>query len=45
MVFAEASKSLHGVQSVWIGGIKAKVADGAVTGYRVDMKVTFVLDS
>ncbi len=39
-----ASKTLHGIKGVWVEGIKAGVKDGKVTGYRVDLKVTFILD-
>lgn len=40
----EASKTLKNVKSVYVEGIKAEVNDGKVTNYRVNAKVTFVLD-
>ncbi len=40
----EASKSVRKVRSVYVEGIKAQVKDGAVTSYRVNCKVTFVVD-
>ena len=41
----ESSKSLRDVRSVYVDGIKAWVKDGKVKGYRVNAKVTFVIDS
>lgn len=39
-----ATKTLKNVEQVWVKDIKARVANGSVSEYRVDMKVTFVLD-
>lgn len=39
-----ASKTVDNIKSVWVKEIKANVEDGEVTVYRVDLKVTFVLD-
>lgn len=39
-----ASRTLRGVSGVWVKDQEALVTDGAITGYRVTMKVTFVLD-
>ena len=44
MGIEKASDSVHGVRGAWVKEQKVTVADGAITGYRVDMKVTFVLD-
>lgn len=42
---ARASKTLRNVKSAWIEGQEVLVDEkGAVTEYRVHMKVTFVLD-
>lgn len=41
---ARAAKTLSGIQGAWIGEQKVVVTDGAVTEYRVNMKVTFVLN-
>lgn len=38
-----ATKTLKNVSQIWVKEIKAKVGDGAVSEFRVDMKVTFVL--
>ena len=40
----EASKSLKNVRSVYAEGIQALVEDGKVKTYRVNCKVTFVID-
>ena len=38
-----ASKTVDGIQGAWIKEQKVLVHKGKVSGYRVDMKVTFVL--
>ena len=39
-----ASKTLKNVKGAWISEQKVQVNDGKIIGYRVDMKVTFVLN-
>ncbi|TVP86149.1 MAG: dodecin domain-containing protein [Thioalkalivibrio sp.] len=39
-----ATKSLHGIKGAWVKEQKVTVADGKIVGYRVDLKVTFILD-
>lgn len=39
-----ASQTLRQVSSAWIKEQKVEVRDGAITGYQVNMLVTFVLD-
>jgi flavin-binding protein dodecin len=41
---AKASKSVHGIKSAWVKEQHVVVENGKVTSYRVDLKVTFVLD-
>ena len=41
---ARASKTLHSITGAWIQEQKVVVAEGRVTEYRVNMKVTFILD-
>ncbi len=41
---AEASKSVRKVRSVYAKGIQALVKDGKIQGYRINVKVTFVVD-
>jgi hypothetical protein len=38
-----ANKTLDGIKGAWISEMKVDVADGKVTAYRVNMRVTFVL--
>lgn len=40
----KASESVHGIRSAWVEGQQVVVEDGKVVAYRVDLKVTFVLD-
>jgi dodecin len=41
---ARASKTIHGIKSAWVKEQHVVVENGKVTMYRVDLKVTFVLD-
>ena len=41
---AEASKTLHGIKSVWVKNQTAEVANGKVTSYRLNCHITFELD-
>jgi dodecin len=39
-----ASKTLRNVKSAWVKEQEAQVKDGKITAYKVNLKVTFVLD-
>lgn len=39
-----AQETLRNVKSAWIKEMQVEVGDGGITGYRVNMLVTFVLD-
>ncbi len=41
---AKAGETVHGIEGAYVKEQKVVVADGAVTAYRVHMKVTFRLD-
>jgi flavin-binding protein dodecin len=41
---AKASKSVHGIKSAWVKEQHVVVENNKVALYRVDLKVTFVLD-
>jgi flavin-binding protein dodecin len=41
---AKASKTIENIEGAWVKEMHAKVKDGKVSGYRVHMMVTFVLD-
>lgn len=38
-----ASTTVDNIQGAWVKEMKVTVENGQVTGYRVDLKVTFVL--
>jgi len=39
-----ASKTLKGISSAWVADQEVTVAKGKITGYKVRLKVTFVLE-
>lgn len=39
-----ANKTLRNVEGAWIKDLNVMIDDGNITGYRVNMEVTFVLD-
>lgn len=39
-----AERSVRNVKGAWVSEQKVDVEDGRVTGYRVDLKVTFLLE-
>jgi flavin-binding protein dodecin len=41
---ARASKTLRNVKGAWVANMKVDVKDGKITDYRVDLKITFVLN-
>jgi flavin-binding protein dodecin len=41
---SRASKTLRNVTSAWIKEQRLDIKNGAVTGYQVNMMVTFILD-
>jgi flavin-binding protein dodecin len=40
----KASETVKGIRSAWVKDQQVMVSDGVVTTYRVNIKVTFVLD-
>ncbi|MBK1633172.1 hypothetical protein CKO31_20940 [Thiohalocapsa halophila] len=40
----EANKSVRNVQGAWVKEHKVVVSDGRISAFRVDMKVTFVVE-
>ena len=40
----KASESVHGIKGAWVKEQKVDVSDGGITDYRVDLKISFVLD-
>ena len=41
---ARAAKTLDGISGAWVEGQKVVVNDGKIAEYRVNLKVTFVLN-
>ena len=41
---AKAAESVHDIKGAWVKEQKVVVNDGDIVKYRVDLKVTFVLD-
>lgn len=39
-----ASKSVHSIEGAWVKEQKVVIRDNKITGFRVDLKLTFVLD-
>jgi flavin-binding protein dodecin len=39
-----ASKTIHGIKSAWVKEQRVVIENNKVVSYRVDLKVTFVLD-
>jgi flavin-binding protein dodecin len=40
----KASETVRNIKGAWVKEQKVLVEDGSVSGYRVDLKVSFVLD-
>ena len=41
---ARATKTLKNVTGAWVQDQKVTIKDGAITEYRVNLKVTFILE-
>lgn len=40
----EASKTVHNIESVYVSNLKAIVKGGEIDKYRVNVKISFVVD-
>lgn len=40
----KASKTLHGIRSIYIENFEAKVENNKIVKYRVDAKISFTID-
>ena len=40
----KAAETVHEIRSAWVESQQVKVEDGKVVAFRVDLKITFVLD-
>ncbi len=41
---ARAAKTIRGVEGAWVKDQKLVIVDGIITEYRVNLKITFMLD-
>jgi flavin-binding protein dodecin len=41
---ARATKTLKNVKGAWVNGQKVEIENGKIKSFRVDLKVTFVLE-
>ena len=41
---AKASETVRGIKGAWVSEQKLKVEDGKIVEYRVDMRVSFVVE-
>ena len=41
---SKASETVHNIRSAWVKEQQGTVEDGKISEYRVDLKVSFVLD-
>jgi len=41
---AKASETVRNIKGAWVKEQNVTIEDNAITGFRVDLKVTFVLD-
>lgn len=41
---ARANRTLRNVKGAWVKDMEVNVEDGKITGYKVILKVTFVID-
>ena len=41
---AEAGKTVHGIKGLWIDNLSGTVEGNKITEYRVNAKISFVLD-
>jgi dodecin len=42
---ARANKTLRGVEGAWIKDMNVLIENGNITGYKVNLEVTFVLEN
>jgi dodecin len=41
---ARATKTLRGVESAWVKDQNVLIEDGSITGYKVNVEITFMLE-
>jgi len=43
-VIARANKTLRNIQGAWVKDMNVMIQDDSITGYKVNLEVTFVLE-
>jgi len=41
---AKANESVHGIKGAWVKEQQVRVVDDKIVGFRVDLKITFLVD-
>jgi flavin-binding protein dodecin len=41
---ARATKTLRGVEGAWVKDMNVMIEDGKITGYKVNVEITFMLE-
>ncbi len=41
---SRATRTLKGVEGAWVKDMNVQIQDGSITGYKVNLEVTFVLE-
>jgi flavin-binding protein dodecin len=41
---ARANKTLRNIEGAWVKDMNVMIKDGSITGYKVNLEVTFVLE-
>jgi flavin-binding protein dodecin len=41
---ARANKTLRNIEGCWVKDMNVMIEDGSITGYKVNLEVTFVLE-
>ncbi len=41
---AKAGDSVHGIREAWVKDMTVQVEDGRISGYEVELKITFLVD-
>ena len=41
---ARANKNLRNIEGAWVKDMNVMIQDGSITGYKVNLEVTFVLE-
>ena len=42
---ARATSTLRGVEGAWVKDMNVMIENGSITGYKVNMEITFVLEN